>query len=553
MLRLFSLMKVQLKMNLLAGMSYRSKKGKDITLLVNVGVMVLLAALFLPMIVQSVHFMHENLALMGEQHLIVQAGVVVSTLVMMLFATLSVLETFYYSKDVDYLLPLPFKSTDLIISKFSVALVAQFVLLALFYFPLMFVFGQLEGMGIGYYLLTIGLFFLLPIFPTVLLCVALMIFMRLTRFGKNRDLMRAIFMFLIIVVSAFGGAMVGGQLDGIHFDLRAVMETPMMRVMTFIFRPVIMGVDVILNPVGEILTFLLFLVMIAASITVLIMVGKLVYFPTIAGYMDYQSKKEALTAADLGNLSKGGSLFKTLLGREFRMIIRTPIFALNCFLIPLMMPMIMVVTGIFGGGGMEELAFVIEELRTLGFLDEDIIASTIGISFAILYFMTSYNTTALSSFSREGKALFAWKYLPIQLNQLIKAKLMVAVCSNLLPLLLTTAGIVFLMRISLLQTIILFVFIVAALMFSSLIFLLFDLVSPRLNWDSEQQAMKGGIAQAFLSIGNILIAIGIGAGAWFISSVWVVVALGILVPMSGSLILLLILQKNGQKLFDRMQ
>jgi ABC-2 type transport system permease protein len=466
---------------------------------------------------------------------------------------LSVLEVFYYSKDVDYLLPLPLKPTDIIISKFSVALVAQYSLLSLFYFPLMLVFGQMEGMSVGYYILSVVLFFLIPIFPTVLLCVLLMIFMRVTSIGKNRDLIRAIFMFLIIIASAAGGAMIGGQVDAVHFDLSAVMEMPVMRVITFIFRPVMMGVDVILNPTGEIVTFLLLLVIILASLAVFILVGKLLYLPTIVGYTDSQSKKEALTAEDLGNLSNRQSLFKTLLGREFKMIIRTPIFALNCFLLPLMMPIIMVIAGVFGGGGIENIASALEELQMLGFLlDDNVIASTIGILFAVLYFMTSYNTTALSSFSREGKTLFTWKYLPIKLDQIIKAKLLIAVCSNLLPMIFSTFGMVFLIGLSPLHAGILFVFMLAALTFSSLLFLLFDMFFPRLNWDSEQQAMKGGITQGFLVIGNMLIAVAIGLGAWFISNIWIVVILGILVPIGGSLVLLLVLQKRQQKLFERM-
>ena len=549
--KLLSLIKVQLKMNLLAGMSYRTKKGKDITLLANLGVIALLAIVFLPIIIQSVRFMHEGLELINAQELIVQAGIVLSALLIMLFTTLSVLETFYYSKDVDYLLPLPLKSTDLIIAKFTVALVSQYALFALFYFPLMIVFGQLEGMDLGYYLLSFMLFFLIPIFPTALLCILLVVFMRLTSFGKNRDLIRAIFMFLIIIISGAGGALVGGG-TGVNVDLTTFMDGTVMQVITFIFRPVMMGVDVILNPTEQILTLALFMVIILASLAVFIIVGKFLYLPTIVGYTDSQSKKEALTAQDLGEISKGASVLKTLFMREFRTIFRTPIFALNCFMIPILMPLIMVIAGIFGGGGMEEITYAIEELRRYGFVDDNMIASTIGILFAILYFMTSVNTTALSSFSREGKTLFTLKYLPINFDDIIKAKLLIAVLSNLLPLALATVGVTFLMRTSLFQTVILFVFMLVALVFSSLMFLLFDMINPRLNWDSEQQAMKGGIAQAVLSIGNMLIAVGIGVAAWFISSIFVVVTLGILVPVFGSLCMLLILQKRGYRLFEKM-
>ena len=552
MRKLLSLIKIQLKMNLLAGMTYRNKKGKDMTLLVTGSAIGVIAAVFLPLIIRLVIVTHGALSPVWMQDLIIQTGVVLFSLVIMLLTTLSVLETFYYSKDIDYLLPLPLKPTDLIISKFIVSLVAQYALFALFYFPLLITFGVLEGAGVLFYLLMVVLFFLIPVFPTLLLCVVLMVFMRLTSFGKNRDLIRAIFMFLIIIVSAVGGGMIGAQID-VDVDLASFAEGPVMRVINFIFRPVMMGVDVILNPTGELISLLLFVVMIVTSFAVFMIVGKLLYLPTIVGYTDSQRKKEALTADDLASLSTNNSIFKTLLGREFKMILRTPIFALNCFLVPLMMPIIMVVAGVLGGGGMEEISEAVDYLRDIGFLTENVMASTIGILFAIVYFMTSYNTTALSSFSREGKTLFTWKYFPIALHQLIKAKLIMAIFSNLLPLTLTTVGLVILLNLNLLQALTLIAFMIVALTFSSLAFLVFDLISPRLNWDSEQQAMKGGLAQAALSIGNILIAIGIGISAWFISQVWVVVSLGILFPLSGSMVLLLILQKKGQKLFDRME
>lgn len=551
--KLLSLIKIQLKMNLMAGMTYRSKKGKDMTLLVTCIATAAIAVIFLPLIVRTVIFLHRNLSIVGMQDLIVQVGVVLFSLVVMLFATLSVLETFYYSKDVDYLLPLPLKPTDLIISKFTVALVAQYTLFALFYFPLLITFGVLEGAGALFYILTFVLFFLIPVFPTLLLCIVLMIFMRITSFGKNRDLIRAIFMFLIIIISAIGGGMIGAQVEGIDLDLAAFAETPVMRVITFIFRPVMMGADVILNPTNEIVSLLLFFIIIAATFFIFMAIGKLLYLPTIVGYTDSQSKKEALTADDLASLSASHSIFKTLIRREFKLIMRTPIFALNCFLLPLMMPIIMVIAGVLGGGGMEDIGYAVEYLREIGFLTENFMASTIGILFAIVYFMTSYNSTALSSFSREGKTLFTWKYFPIMLSQIIKVKLVMAILSNLLPLTLTTMGLVFLLNLSFLQTLALVVFMIAALTFSSTAFLFFDLSAPRLNWDSEQQAMKGGLAQAVLSLGNILIAVGIGVSAWFISQVWVVVSLGILLPLSGSMILLFVLQKKGQRLFDRME
>jgi len=550
--KLFALIKVQLKTNFMSGMTYRSKKGKDLTVLTNVFAVIVVAIVFLPLVAQSVRFLHENLSLIGMQNLLIQAGIILGTLVIMMFTTLSVLETFYYSKDIEYLMPLPLKPTDLILSKFVVALVTQYVFLAMFYFPLMITFGILESLGILYYLAFTLLFFLIPIFPTVLLVVLLMIFMRITSFAKNRDIVRAVFFFFIFIVSSIGGAIIGAGATMENFDLQSFMNNPLMQAITFILTPVTMAIEVILYPTSNWLSLIFFLLITLASVFVFVSFGKWLYLPTIIGFGASSSKKESIGQKDLDNIEIKKSGVKLLISGEFKNIIRTPMFALNCFLLPLLMPLVMVIAAVFGGGGLDDLTEALGYLRELGFIDNNAVASTIGIVFAILYFMTSYNTTAMSSFSREGKTINTWKYLPITLEKIVASKLIVAILSNIIPMLFTLFGIIFLLHLPIWQAIILFLFMVGSLIFTSLLFLIFDMMSPRLNWDNEQQAVKGGLTQGLLAIINMIIAVAIGVAGWFIPSIFGIVIIGLLFPVLGFLLLILVLKKKSQTWWGKM-
>ena len=551
--RLWSLIRISLKMNLFAGMSYKTKKGRDLTAASVVGLFVVLAVAFIPIIVNSTTWLYDNLAVAGMQHLIVVYGSILAVLVVMVFSTLHMLEVFYYSNDIEYLIPMPFKPFELVLSKFMVALMGQYAGVAILYLPLMVTYGVLDGADAIYFVLMALMFFLIPIFPTVLLCSVLMIIMRFTNVGKNRDLIRAGFLLLFTLAGSSVGMAMNAKLAGVgaDFDISVITEMPVVRLLTTIFQPVMMGIDIVLSPAGQLLQFLMFLVIIVGSLVTFLGLAQVIYIPAIIGFGDSNSKRESLSKQDIKGLDRGNTVFKSLMSREIKTITRTPIFFLSCFLMPLLVPVIMVFSVVATEG--TDVFELIGDLRYFGvIITEEFMAMTLGIVFAILYFFVSTNNTAMSSFSREGKSFFVLKYLPINRGMLIFVKLVVAVMFQLLPQLIVGLGIVFGLNLSFGYAILLFSFIILAVIFSSLLYIIFDLMAPRLNWDSEQQAMKGGLIQAILMLLNMGIAVLIGYLSFeFATDVSTVLMLAICVPLAGSVLLGLVLSRVKDRLFDR--
>ncbi len=138
---------------------------------------------------------------MGQEAVILGFGLSVVSVVIFFFGIFYAMGIFYFSMDVENLLPLPFKPWHIMGAKFAVVLIYEYLTELIFFVPTLIAYGIKSSGGILYYIYGVIIFLLLPIVPLVIASIINMIIMRFTNIAKNKDRFR---LFGGIIAMGFG-------------------------------------------------------------------------------------------------------------------------------------------------------------------------------------------------------------------------------------------------------------------------------------------------------------------------------------------------------------
>jgi len=129
-----------------------------------------------------------------------------------------------------------------------------------------------------------------------------------------------------------------------------------------------------------------------------------------------------------------------------------------------------------------------------------------AVAFGISVFAASANAIAASSISREGKNLYITKFLSMSYISQIVAKALSGVFFSTISAIVIAIVAAILLKLNLAVTIFIVIAGIAGTLFISFAGVMVDLLNPKLDWDSEQKAVK----QNFNVVINTLIGLVFG-------------------------------------------
>ena len=95
------------------------------------------------------------------------------------------LNILYFSKDLDFLLPLPISSIKIIISKLICLIISQYIMLGLLILPGIVVYGYLLNLNYLYYVISTLALLTFPVIPVALVSGIVTLIMRFTKIIKK--------------------------------------------------------------------------------------------------------------------------------------------------------------------------------------------------------------------------------------------------------------------------------------------------------------------------------------------------------------------------------
>lgn len=406
----------------------------------------------------------------------------------------------FFSKDLEYIVPLPIKPIELLIAKFNNIISITYSLELLFLAVPLLMYGIIVAPTIIYYLTMILVLILFPIFLVTIICIIMIFVMQISKFVKNKDIFQIIIVTIVslimifteiyIIKSIFNDNVIDEEIDSGNSALVGEAFNNKLDKLNNYF--------IIINPCISLLTEftvtniflqLLKLILISAiAFIIFIFFGKLVYLKNLLKNMEYISKKNNNNKIVKNKYIKN-KIKNSYIKNEFVKIIKEPTFFIQCilqyiFIILIMLYVVNLFFPIFMKSLQQENILNTVEINEFALQCMEIIIIIIQIMFML-------GNLSRTSISREGKNAIVMKYIPISLYKQFLWKNIPEILINTFAIIGMTVVIdINIPRISILYYIAGIIIAMLLNIINSFLMIVVDLRRPNLNWITETSALK---------------------------------------------------------------
>jgi ABC-2 type transport system permease protein len=501
--------------------------------------------------------MYDMLAAFQQEGALLTLAIGAVSATIFIFGIFYVLAVFYFSKDVELLLPLPLKPSQILGGKFITVLIYEYFTEAIMLLPAIIAYGLKSNAGVLYYLYLLVVFLLVPIIPLILASLLNMIIMRFTNIGKHKDALRILGG---VIALGFGIGvnilMQGMGRKGSDPEAMAKLiyegDNSLINIVSKIFPTAkVASLSLVFNNETKgLINLLLFLVINLALAFLFFIVGEMIYFKGVLGNAEVYSKRKRLSGEQLEKTVVQNSALKAFMLKELKILFRTPAYIMNCVISSFMWPVILCI-GIFSSGSFNDPEFesIMEVFKNTSALGVILVAL-----FAMSVVFSGGNGIASTSISREGQNLFVSKYLPISFKDQIMARIMPGIILSSIAILATLGLAFYLIDIPLIIVAPGLIVIILGMLLTSFIGILLELRFPKLNWDNEQKAVKQNINFMITMFGSWAIAALFVFSAIILKlNLWYAFTLVTAVCGIINLILFYVIMNQGQRWFNNIE
>ena len=469
-----------------------------------------------------------------------------ATVAVALFRTLfSAVNVLYFSKDLEYLLPLPINPSKILMAKWNVLVISNYIIEIFIVLPALILYGIMLDQGVLYYLYAALVFVLLPVIPVILISFLMSILMRFTKFIKNKDFVQyltvAITLLIVIGVQFIG---TGEQITEAEVYEMLTKTNGVVEYMSKAFSTITVSLKALINSEnlsGLINIVILFVVTVIFYILLAKFSSKMYIKSATSSLSNGIKRKENLKISGYKQNSKVGSYIK----KEFLNLIRNPIFCMQCIIPPILFPFIFAIP-IY-------LEISKDEVATSEFMQvaNSFLASPamLGIVLAILGFIFMFNFISATAVSRDSENAILMKTFPISLKKQTIYKMLPAVIMNVFPILFVLAVLKLLVGVSYIYLGIIAILGMLVNFLVNYIGILIDLKNPKLNWSSEYTVVKQNMNIFYLMV-VVLIEVGILVlSAFKFSNIYLYLTISIVFLLVQIGIVNIYVSKNENKLY----
>ena len=489
--RMLSLIKTQLNMNFgISALKYRftkEKKKRGETILIGVAILMGVGPLLALYLLMMTGVFAAGTSL-GQPEIVLTIAFISSQMVVLFFGMFYIIGSFYFSNDLETLVPLPLKPYEVIGSKFAVVMVNEYITALPILIPPILIYGIGMGQGPIYWLKSLLLILAAPVIPLTLGAVFIMLLMRVVNLKRNKD--------LLAIIGGFVGVLLA---LGINFFFQRMPKTGgedyiknllesksgLIEEIGRRFPPSLWATNGLAeNGLSGLLYFILFIGVSLLLFAFLLWLGNLVFYKALLAGQEVSRKRKISTARETDQMYRRvSSPVMAIIKREWKLLLRTPVYVINGLTGALIGPFMLLVL-MFTQNDAEDITLV-----NAIYNPEFAIFVALG-GLGVMLFTSGMNLVASTSISREGKTLWILKMIPVSSRQQVMAKFLQGYMVSILGILTTSIVLGFFIKLSLVR---LLVIILLALLGSVPLValnLLLDVFHPKLSWNSEQEAMK---------------------------------------------------------------
>lgn len=527
----------------------------------------------------------------GQPEIFLSIFLLIFNIIIIIQVIMASTNVFYFSKDLEYILPFPIKPVELLISKFNTILSISYSFEIIFAFIPLLMYGLIAGTSITYYFWLIIILIIFPIFPTLIISTIMLFIMKLSKFVKNKDIFQLIVVTILMIIitlfemqifnSIFSKEFLDEQIKNIENiytqnnteNINIPEENGLNNIPenkenanNFDNNRLAIGIKnankylLIINPTIDILVqnnILIKLINIFKLIflnliffIIFIFIGKKTYLKNILKSISKINTKN-IKNKKIKNNYKKSEKNKAYILMEFKELIKNPTFFMQCifpsitfliiasFLLIVLYPVLI---------DLLELEEIFNEQK-IEFNIEIFV-----IIIALIQIIFTFSNLSLTAITRKGKNANFIKYIPIKLyNQFIYLNIPQIFINNISIITILIIIKYLEPNISIIYFIALFIIMNLINFINSFLMLIVDLKRPNLNWDNETAAIKQNQNKLFQYVTTILIILFLIYLAKIFSEINFNLSIILLTIILGIILLIinLYVKKNIKKLFKK--
>lgn len=450
--------------------------------------LIVFLSLAITMVLTSIYVTKE-LAKINQEYTFINILLLMNFIILFGKSIFESLNALYFSKDLKILLRMPIKSKDIVNGKLINMILSEYQMETIMLAIPMIVYGILTKAGVLFYTYMIIILAILPIIPIVITSTIISIIMRFTNIIKNKTEV----MYIAIIASLIAlDLLFTGFNHNINFSIVEFKETVFrmngiseeIANRFVLIKPTMSTLLNYNNIVGLRNCILYILESIVTYIVGVFIISKVYLKGAIGTTINSQKENKAnkkLTIEDFKKKDKK----KAYLSKEIKVIARTPIFCIQCLIIPIIYPLtIMMVVS---------MAVVLSKLIGVD-LVSDLMnkmntsqMAMIFIAVGEVFFMMNF--CSIIGISKESKSAILTKTIPIGFKTQFNLKTYLGKTMNLLSVLIITFA-YFLATKNPVQTIEIFAILYFLDSIGEKIKLYIDSRKPQIDWDNEYAMMK---------------------------------------------------------------
>lgn len=483
MFRLFFLMaKAKLRRFQLSGKSPAARLG--FSLLIGFSFLYLMAIFGF-----MLYMIRKGAVSLGADFASVPVGV--GLVVTMLFAVLQglviMMGEVFVAKDAAFLASLPIPQRKVFTAKLLWVLVIGYIFSLFTFVPTVVVGALGSALRWDYILKVVLVFAVLPVIPTLIGVLPALLLMRLSRFFRRRELFTTIAAFVGFVILMLVYILGVSKFTATFGNLAAMgkLVSGILSQVTLAFPPAAWAASAICS--SNIHSWALLLIYIGVSLLaagLVVMVSGNLYQKAALSTAESAAKK---SRKNIKLSEEQQNPLKAIIKKEWRLLFRSPMFALNSFAGILMGPLIVLIfkmmpsTGSKGGS----LILLMSSLSTIA----DNYWGWMGMA-AYMVFIAGLHPAAATCVSREGAAFSFVKSLPVAPSTHARAKSICNLTIAAVAVLLVSIALVIGIQLPVSSVYLSAIIAISATWSITNFSIMVDFWRPKLKWDNEQEAIK---------------------------------------------------------------
>lgn len=497
------------------------------------------------------YYVTKQLIAINQPYIFINILLLMNFVILFLKSIFESLNVLYFSKDLKLFLRMPIKPSDILHAKFINMIISEYEMEILMLAIPMVVYGILTHAGALFYLYMVLILLILPVIPIIITSIVVAIIMRFTNWIKDKNMVTYITIFISFAVYA---------LITLNFNTSTNIEISLIENLIFkanglaesladkfvLIKP-IMNTLINYSNVEGLKNFLIFAIENILFYVLGVFIISKIYLKGAIG-ATVNSKRKSNIANNTLNITDfmQRSVINSYLHKEILTLRRTPIFCLQCLIMPIIYPIsvLFVIIVFFQFAKMLNL----DLFSMLNELSITSLGTSIYLIVGQLLYMMNFNSVI--AVSRDSKYSKLIKYLPISLSKQFRLKLSLGIKINLITaVFVSVCNYIFTKNI--LSAIILFSILMLLNYMGEAFKLLIDLRKPKINWTSEYTMMKENTNVMYILFYTLIVAGIIFGISKIVASSFSYLLVILFITIVATVFLNKFIEKNQEKIFSK--